>query len=67
VRSDGTCEVDPSMTCVWVLAWEGNKRLRDLPIQKVQPPVNNQLIGKSAWLREVRIRIESNGNAAREV
>ena len=67
VRSDGTCEVDPSMTCVWVLAWEGNKRLRDLPIQQVQPPVDNQLIGKSAWLREVRIRVESTGSAAREV
>ena len=28
VRADGKCEVDPDMTCVWVLAWEGNKRFR---------------------------------------
>ena len=69
VRSDGTCEVDPSMTCVWVLAWEGNKRFREnsLPIQQVQPPVDHQLIGKSAWLREVRIRAGSIGSTAREV
>lgn len=63
VRSDGTCEVDPAMTCVWVLAWEGNKRLREnaYPIQHVQPPVDNRLIGKSAWLREVRIRVAASG------
>jgi len=58
VRSDGRCEVDPEMTCVWVLAWEGNKRFREdgYPLQVVQPPVNHRLIGRSAWLREVRRR-----------
>ena len=56
VRPDGKCEVYPEMTCVWVLAWEGNKRLRgdEYPIQVVQPPVDFRLIGTSAWLREVR-------------
>ena len=58
VRADGTCEVDPEMVCVWVLAWEGNKRLgeQDLPIQVVQPPVDNRLRNTSAWLRMVRKR-----------
>lgn len=58
VRPDGRCEVDPSMTCVWVLAWEGNKRLREdgFPLQVVQPPVDHRLIGRSAWLREVRLK-----------
>ena len=56
VRADGKCEVDPEMDCVWVLAWEGNKRLgeQSYPIQVVQPPIDNRLRNTSAWLREVR-------------
>ena len=69
VRANGYCEVKPDMKCVWVLAWEGNKRLRgdDYPIQVVQPAVDHQLIGTSAWLREVRHRTEAAGEAAHEV
>ena len=65
VRPDGSCEVDAAMTCVWVLAWEGNKRFREngYPIQRVQPPVDNRLIGRSAWLREVRIRSAAAGES----
>ena len=56
VRANGRCEIDPDMTCVWLLAWEGNKHMREdaYPIQVVQPPVDHRLIGTSAWLREVR-------------
>ena len=55
VRPDAKCEVDPGMNCVWVQAWEGNKRLgqEPPPIQVVQPPVDHRLLGHSAWLREV--------------
>ena len=58
VRADGKCEVKPEMDCVWVLAWEGNKRLREdeYPIQFLQPAIDNRKIGTSAWLREVRRR-----------
>ena len=58
VRADGKCEVKPEMDCVWVLAWEGNKRLREdeYPIQFVQPAIDNRKVGTSAWLREVRRR-----------
>ena len=61
VRMDGKCEVDPEMECVWVAAWEGNKRMRvkEYPIQFVQPPVDNRLHGTSAWLREVRKAVAS--------
>jgi hypothetical protein len=59
VRSNGRCEVDPNMECVWVLAWEGNKRLREAeyPIQFLQPPVDARMQGTSAWLREVRLAV----------
>ena len=69
VRVDGSCEVKPGMKCVWVLAWEGNKRFREngYPIQTVQPAVDNRLIGKSAWLREVQLRAGVNGSATHEV
>ena len=58
VRADGKCEVKPEMDCVWVQAWEGNKRLKEneFPIQFVQPAIDNRKIGTSAWLREVRKR-----------
>ncbi len=64
VRPDGMCEVEPEMPCVWVLAWEGNKRFNergDYPIQVVQPPVDHRLIGTSAWLREVRQKTAYSG------
>ena len=56
VRPDGKCEIKPEMNCVWVQAWEGNKRLEEdeYPIQIVQPAIDNRRIGKSAWLYEVR-------------
>lgn len=58
VRADGRCEVDPRMNCVWVQAWEGNKNLhdRDYPIQVIQPPLDNRLIGHSAWLHELELK-----------
>ena len=61
VRADGACEVDPRMNCVWVQAWEGNKRLgtQPPPIQVIQPPVDHRLIGHSAWLRELQLKKQS--------
>lgn len=61
VRSDGTCEIEPEKPCVWVLAWEGNKRMwtDEYPIQFVQPAVDHRLIGTSAWLREVRLKAKT--------
>lgn len=58
VRADGKCEVKPEMDCVWVQAWEGNKRFQDkeYPIQILQPAIDNRRFGTSAWLRELRKR-----------
>jgi len=67
VRQDSKCEVDPTMTCVWVLAWEGNKRMYkgEYPIQVLQPPVDDRLRGTSAWLREIRQKIRHQNAALR--
>jgi hypothetical protein len=52
VRTNGHCEVMPEMRCVWVEAYE---RSRHMPvfggdILHIQPPVNRQLEGSSAWV-----------------
>jgi hypothetical protein len=44
------------MPCVWVVAWEGNQRMknREQVIELVLPPVDTRLRHTSAWLRKVR-------------
>ncbi len=56
VRQDGSCYINPAMTCVWVSAWEGSQRIaRGVEkIQFIQPPVDHRLQGRSAWLKELR-------------
>ena len=54
VREDGSCEVDPTMRCVWLKAY---KRSRTLPLPKpwrdgfnhLRPPVDNRLKGTASW------------------
>lgn len=59
VRSNGHCEVDPQMRCVWVAAVEGARQMRSgMSIQLVQFPVDRRLAGKSSWLRAVRLKAE---------
>lgn len=55
VRSNGHCEVEPDMPCVWVEAWNGSQKMQQSAlIHRVQPAVDHQLKGRSAWLRVVR-------------
>ena len=55
VRADGHCEVDPSMRCVWVAAWDGAGRMRNGgAIHEVQIPVAHAREGRSSWLHHVR-------------
>ena len=52
VRENGHCEVVPEMRCVWVEAY---KRSLEMSVyghkmKYLQPPVNRQLEGRSAWI-----------------
>jgi hypothetical protein len=52
VRANGNCEVIPDMRCIWVEAFERSQRMttyRD-DLRIVQPPVDRQLEGTSAWV-----------------
>ena len=52
VRQNGHCEVIPEMKCIWVQAFERSTQMNQFghEIQKIQPPVNRQLEGNSAWV-----------------
>jgi len=52
VRNNGHCEVIPEMKCIWVEAYE---RSLNMPtygqeIMLIQPPLNWELQGTSAWV-----------------
>ena len=52
VRLDGNCEVKPKMRCVWVEAFERSQRMPVYggELSHIQPPLNHQLQGSSAWI-----------------
>lgn len=56
VRSDGRCEVVPSMVCVWVDAIAGSERMcsGQPAIHVVQFAVDRRLEGRSSWLGAAR-------------
>ena len=60
VRPNGKCEVKPEMDCVWVVAWDGTQNMQpeQQAIHIVQPPLDNRLKGKSAWLRAAEQKLQ---------
>ena len=55
VLPNGHCEIYPERHCVWVQAWERSKRM---PVYgqdflQIQPPLNHQLHGTSAWINDL--------------
>ena len=52
VRPNGHCEVKPEMRCVWVVAYENAQQMPIYghELHQIQPPVNRQLEGSSAWV-----------------
>jgi hypothetical protein len=52
VRTNGNCEVEPDMPCVWVQAWSGSRNMdKGDAILSVQKPVDQSLKETSSWLR----------------
>jgi hypothetical protein len=52
VRSNGNCEVEADMPCVWVEAWSGSQQMKkNENILDLQPAVDHSLRGTSSWLR----------------
>jgi len=60
VRSDGRCEINPEMNCIWVEAWERSARMKTYgqEIMIVQGPVNHQRKGSSAWINDLSAEVE---------
>jgi len=52
VRLNGHCEVKPEMKCVWVEAYERSLKmpLYGDEMLRIQPPLDRQLHGSSAWI-----------------
>lgn len=52
VRANGNCEIIADMRCIWVEACEraGKMRVHGEEMFLIQPPVNRQLEGSSAWI-----------------
>jgi hypothetical protein len=52
VRPGGYCEVYPERCCIWTQAWERSRKIKFYGegMHLVQPPVNWQLEGTSAWI-----------------
>ncbi len=55
VRQNGHCEVKPDMKCIWVEAFERSTQMGTwgADMMMIQPPVNRQLEGSSAWVNMV--------------
>jgi hypothetical protein len=52
VRANGHCEVIPTMMCIWVEAFERSQKMSLFGEEMilVNPPVDRQLEGSSAWI-----------------
>jgi methylene-tetrahydrofolate reductase-like protein len=55
VRAGGMCEVDAAMTCVWVEAFKGQRRMRNPQgLIDLQQVVKYTRKGQSSWLHYIR-------------
>ncbi len=54
VRSDGYCEIEPDMQCVWLEAWHGASAMRGgKSIETALAPLDHRRVGRSSWMNVV--------------
>ena len=55
VRPDGSCEVDPSMRCVWIETLEGQQNIAGPACAgaTVLAPIDHSRAGRSTWIRVI--------------
>ena len=58
VRQNGFCEVDSTMKCVWVEAFERSQKMKVYGdgIFEIRPPLNHQLTGTSAFINILSLK-----------
>ncbi len=63
VRPDGSCELDKTIKCTWVNAWEGASRMdAGAAIGRRQRPVHYNKFGRSSWLRVAQKELSAVGD-----
>jgi hypothetical protein len=60
VLTNGNCEIQPEMVCVWVQAWQRSSQMKNYQqdISMIQAPLNNQLKGTSAWINDLNPQVQ---------
>lgn len=68
VRLDGSCEVYPQMTCVWVRAYDQSLRLPwPHEMHDLRPPVDWRLKGSSSWVNLITGRDQIKSGCSAEL
>jgi hypothetical protein len=60
VLTNGNCEIQPEMACVWVQAWQRSTQMKDYQqdFSVIQAPLNNRLKGTSAWINDINPQVQ---------
>jgi hypothetical protein len=59
VQTNGHCEICPDMVCIWLQAWQRSGQMVNYQhdISLIQAPLNNQLVGTSAWINHLNPQV----------
>ncbi|MGQ9631346.1 MAG: methylenetetrahydrofolate reductase C-terminal domain-containing protein [bacterium] len=63
-RVDGNCEVHPERRCIWMTIYDRARRLGwSSRLGKINPPIDQSLMGTSSWVNLLIGRIDISGVA----